>query len=173
MAPEDGEINNTLLLAMAEYTCKRKGAPMLSYLPICEQMNKVEFQGVLQFALEQRVSSSYDQVNACKTVFQVLAQTQARTDYAEEFEHAKGWIDEVLCFLWTQARATRVKPSEWVGMNMDLVLLVLPIELPQLVDHTGSWLDKEQEVLKVVVSCELGRSLFGFAIRAGPWQPVR
>ena len=49
-------------------------------------------------------------------------------------------------------------------MNMDLVLLVLPVEVQQLVGHTGTSLDKEQEVSKVVVSCELGRSLFGFAI---------
>ena len=47
MAPETCEINNTLLLAMAEYTCKRKRAPMLSYLSTCETMSRVEFQGVL------------------------------------------------------------------------------------------------------------------------------
>jgi hypothetical protein len=165
MGPKEGPIQEPLLRAMMLYKKTGTRAAMMSFLETCGDISRFELSGLLQFALEQRASTSFDQMRVSKALLNVFASKNFVVKYPDEMAHVTSWIDDTLCYLYMKSKQMRVKPSEFISCNRPLVMLVLPMkETDALINHVGDWTEKESEVVTVVNGSNLGRSIFGFAI---------
>ena len=70
---------------------------------------------------------------------------------------------------YTQFRASKKGPAEWLATNAELWEQLLPVkETRALMAHPsdGQWVDMAEEIQKVVGSGMLGERLFGFALES-------
>lgn len=137
----DEEIHPELLKAMIAYKKSGARASMTSYLETCDTINATELCGVLQYALELRASTSYEQLRCAKAVLNFLAEKRVKALHPALFQHIRRWADETLTFIYTKAKQTKIRPSDFISCNRDVVLLLLPEkELDTMLTHVGEWL---------------------------------
>ena len=167
MAPsrDQGEISDSLLKAMVFYKKTSSRSKMLSVVSQRNSINLVEIHRILQFALEQRSHTSFEQMRMSKALLALFARLDLCTTHPDEMEVVKQWMDDAVGFLYMKAKQVNMPPSKFIACNRELVGLVLPLnEVDVLVGHRGPWSDKQVELVAVVSSSVLGRMIFGFAI---------
>ena len=167
MAPsrDQGEISDSLLKAMVIYKKTGSRSKMLSVVSQCNSFNLVEMHGILQFALEQRSHTSFEQMRMSKALLALFARLDLCTIHPDEMKVVKQWMDDAVGFLYMKAKQVNMPPSKFIACNRELVGLVLPLDdVDVLVEHRGPWSEKQVELVAVVSSSELGRMIFGFAI---------
>ena len=158
-------IQEPLYKAMVAYKAHGNRGPMCNFLAVAGKLNQAEIVGILQFALEVKASSSYENLRVAKLLLQFFADKDIKTHYPVEFEHAKKWVDGVLCHLYTKSKQSKIKPSEFIECNRSIVMLVLPeAETSELMKVRCDLAAMEKQLIAVVVSSEIGMLILGWAI---------
>ena len=123
---------------------------MLSVVSQCNSLNLIEIHGILQFALEQRSHTSFEQMRMSKALLALFARLDLCTDYPDEMKVVKQWMDDAVGFLYMKAKQVNMPPSKFIACNRELVGLVLPLnEVDVLVGHRSPWSEKQVEPLAV------------------------
>ena len=101
MAPsrDQGEISDSLLKAMVLYKKTGSRSKMLSVVSQCNSVNLIEIHGILQFALEQRSHTSFEQMRMSKALLALFARLDLCTTHPDEMKVVKQWMDDAVGFL--------------------------------------------------------------------------
>ena len=164
---DDEEVPNRLLMAMRDaklHFADRSGiiSWMNDVAPL--SLNSTQVAGVLKWALTLKPTSKAE-LPSCLAVMRWVSRCKLPAEYANQCVLMRSWYDAVLLEAWVEQKRLNVKPSQFLAMHRESVLLVIDEAKLNALSSCDDWIKSKNELHHVVESSSFGKSMFGWAVQ--------
>lgn len=136
-----------------------------AYMAGCSSApNATEISGIFRFFLTLRPGCAR-QLSLSMECLRFIERLSLHHTYAEQFSHIMGWVDTMLCAVLAKSRSQKISDKQFIDLNMDFLVLILPIvPLKRVLACKGPLLQVHDSLLKTVADTTLGKELFQSAM---------